>query len=150
MSAFNDFITGFVKPLYDLMLTLLFYTFSIVAMSIESTLSNFHNPSSSSSLTIADPLLFLTIAITVSFLSEIILGFKQGIYYPLNACMKVLGIILGISVFWGFFVAVASVIGNSPAEMIASLVLVCMSSIAGVVVREMIIKSVNKDHYYDY
>lgn len=150
VSAFNDFRTGFAKPLYDLMLTLLFYTLSIVVMSTKSVLSNFHNTSGLNDFAIADPLLFLTIAIIVSFLSEIILGFKQGIYYPLNACMKVLGIILGIAMFWGTFVAVASIIGNSPVEMIVSLILVCLSSIAGVIVRGMIIESANRDHYYDY
>jgi len=64
--------------------------------------------------------------------------------------MKVLGIILGIAMFWGTFVAVASIIGNSPVEMIVSLILVCLSSIAGVIVRGMIIESANRDHYYDY
>lgn len=148
MGIIEDFMMGFVKPLRDLIFSLIIYVVSILISSIQSVTSNLHSSSSwSSNFVTFDPFLFLVIFGIVSILSEVLFGLQMGFNHPFNAFSKILGTFVGICMFWGFLVTSYSAIGSSPIEVILSSIIVCGCSISGVLLRFALTKN---DDYYDY
>ena len=125
MGAFKDFIDGLLKPVFDMLSSIIFY----------SVIQLFLNHDSIFTFNIWA---FLFLWGLISTLEDMIKGFYKGFEAPKNAGYYLFGIVTGIGIFWGFLNAASIIVGGTMGDVIFSGAVIMIVIIVGIILRSYI------------
>lgn len=121
MTKFKDFTNGLLKPVIDVLSSILLY---LVAQILT------HN-----NIFTFDIRAFIILLGIISIAEDLGKGYFNGFDSPENAGYYILGIISGIIIFWGSLNATSIIIGGSITDVILSGILIILVMIAGIILR---------------
>jgi len=142
VSSFNDFWIGFLKPIRDLISSLILYALTIGFGAIRhSTIQN-----SDFSFNIWAFLgFYIVISTFLEFLADARYNLSSGYKEPIDSSIRIFGLIVGTGIFSFILLPVYYNIGGNVSDAFISAIIAAIFSIGGTIIR---LYFQNKRHRY--
>lgn len=127
---FKELVVGICKPLYDLIISIIIYALIQPLIAVWALI-----PTQTTLSLVNNPTIFLPLFSVVAITEELFWGIKMAYYDYYNAVVRILGIIIGTFVFWGFLILSYSNIGGNKFDIFLSLIIAISAMCIGVLLR---------------